>query len=204
MEAPAIVDLSYRLTPLSVRHASLELAWSVLAVLEDWTTPRYSEVAGSPLETKRFVVRVRGPPPGRPSEDGEFLMIVRRYGDRDGWWISPEAKAPATLRQEAAAVGVAALAVRATPICLLVAEVVVGVGLQLFDGPGVVVHRAGVALRRRVVKDAQDERCDHVNRCQDSQVNQDATRLGGRHRRNGRYGFGPRRPAHYVSPSMSC
>lgn len=98
VEAPAIVDLSSRLTPLSVRHASLELAWSVLTVLEDWTTPRYSEVAGSPLETKRFVVRVRGPLPGRPSEDGEFLMIIRRYGDRDGWWISPEAKAPATLR----------------------------------------------------------------------------------------------------------
>lgn len=114
MEAPAIVDPSYRLTPLSIRHASLELPWSVLAVLEDWTAPRYSEVAGSPLETKRFLVRVRGPLPGKPSEDGEFLMILRRYGDRDGWWISPEAKASATLRQEAAAVPVAANAVRAT------------------------------------------------------------------------------------------
>ena len=22
-------------------------------------------------------------------EDGEFVMVVRRYGDRPGWWISP-------------------------------------------------------------------------------------------------------------------
>jgi hypothetical protein len=27
--------------------------------------------------------------PGDPSADGEFIMIVRRYGDRPGWWISP-------------------------------------------------------------------------------------------------------------------
>jgi hypothetical protein len=24
------------------------------------------------------------------SKEGEFVMIVRRYGDRDGWWIAPE------------------------------------------------------------------------------------------------------------------
>jgi hypothetical protein len=47
-------------------------------------------VAGTPLESKRFRVRVRGPLPGMSSKEGEFVMIVRRYGDRDGWWISPE------------------------------------------------------------------------------------------------------------------
>ena len=24
------------------------------------------------------------------SKEGEFVIIVRRYGDRDGWWIAPE------------------------------------------------------------------------------------------------------------------
>jgi hypothetical protein len=89
-EAPAVVDLASQLTPLSIRHGTLDLAWSVLAVLDDWTTPRYSEVAGTPLESKRFRVRVHGPLPGLPSKEGEFVMIVRRYGDRDGWWIAPE------------------------------------------------------------------------------------------------------------------
>jgi hypothetical protein len=89
MEAPAIVDLSASLVPLSIRHAELDLSWSVLAVAEDWTTPAYREDLGSPLELKRFRVRVTGPLPGRPSEAGEFGMIVRRYGDRPGKWISP-------------------------------------------------------------------------------------------------------------------
>jgi hypothetical protein len=74
---------------LSVSHGSLDLSWSVLAVLEDWTTPRYSEVVGTPSESKRFRVRVRGPLPGAPSREGEFVMIVRRCGDRNGWWIAP-------------------------------------------------------------------------------------------------------------------
>jgi len=89
-EAPAVVDLASHLTPLSIRHGRLDFEWSVLAVLEDWTDPRYSEVAGTPLESKRLRVRVRGPLPGMSSEEGEFVMIVRRYGDRDGWWIAPE------------------------------------------------------------------------------------------------------------------
>ena len=89
MEAPAIVDLSASLVPLSIRHAELDLCWSVLAVVEDWTTPAYREDLVSPLELKRFRVRVTGPLPGRPSEAGEFGMIVRRYGDRPGKWISP-------------------------------------------------------------------------------------------------------------------
>ena len=51
--------------------------------------PRYSEVAGTPLESKRFRVRVHGPLPGMSSKEGEFVMIVRRYGDQNGWWIAP-------------------------------------------------------------------------------------------------------------------
>ena len=93
-EAPAVVELGSRLVPVAIRHARLDLSWSVLAVMEDWTTPRYHAVHGTPEETRRFRVRVRGPVPSRPSSDGEFEMVIRRYGDRPGWWISPE---PATL-----------------------------------------------------------------------------------------------------------
>jgi hypothetical protein len=47
-------------------------------VLEDWTTPEYWAVLGTPGETRRFKVRVRGPRPGRPTETGEFVMVVKR------------------------------------------------------------------------------------------------------------------------------
>src|SRR5690348_1480351 len=89
MEVPAVVDLDPHLVPVAIRHTVLGLSWSVLAVLEDWTTPAYYDDIGTPMETKRFRVQVTGPLPGRPSEAGEFGMIVRRYGDRPGWWISP-------------------------------------------------------------------------------------------------------------------
>lgn len=97
MEAPAIVDLSAQLVPLTIRHAELELSWSVIDVLEVWTTPDFEQDAGSVMELKRYRVRVTGPLPGRPSEVGEFGMLVRRYGDRSGWWICPEPGDPAAL-----------------------------------------------------------------------------------------------------------
>jgi|SRR5215468_9433183 len=90
MEVSALVDLGPRLVPVTIRHARLGLAWRVTRVLEDWTTPRYYDAVGTMAETRRFRVRVSGPLPGNPSEEGEFVMTVRRYGDRPGWWISPE------------------------------------------------------------------------------------------------------------------
>src|SRR5262249_19882333 len=90
-------DLGSRLTPVAIRHAQLDLSWKVLQLLEDWTTPRYHDAVGMPAETKRFVVRVRGPLPGNPSCDGEFTMTIRRFGDRPGWWASPEGQ-PTGLR----------------------------------------------------------------------------------------------------------
>lgn len=90
MEAPAVVDLSARLVPLTIRHAELDLSWSVLAVVEDWTTPAYHDDVGTPMDTNRFRGRVPGPLPRCPSEAGEFGMIVRRYGDRPGWRVCPE------------------------------------------------------------------------------------------------------------------
>jgi hypothetical protein len=90
-EAQAIVDLGpWLVVPVTIRHARLDLAWTVLKVIEDWTTPEYWAVKGTAGETRRFRVRVRGPLPSRPSEAGDFVMVVRRYGDRPGWWISPE------------------------------------------------------------------------------------------------------------------
>ena len=63
-------------------------------MLEDWTTLRHYDAVGTPAEMGRFRVRVSGPLPGNPSEKGEFVMTVRRYGDRPGWWISPEEAGP--------------------------------------------------------------------------------------------------------------
>ena len=76
--------------PGAIHHPALALSWTVVAVLENWTTPRYHDAVGTPEQTKRFHVRVAGPLPGRPSETGEFLIVIRRYGDRPGWWICPE------------------------------------------------------------------------------------------------------------------
>jgi hypothetical protein len=90
MEAPAIVDLTAQLVPLTIRHAELELSWSVLEVIEEWTTPDFEQDDGSAMELKRYRVRVTGPLPGRPSVADEFGLIVRRYGDRPGWWIRPD------------------------------------------------------------------------------------------------------------------
>jgi len=90
VEGPAIVELGLHLKPCVVRHEGLGLSWTVLAVLEDWTTPQYHDAVGTPAPTKRFRVRVTGLLPGRPSQDGEFTMIIHRYGDRPGWWASPE------------------------------------------------------------------------------------------------------------------
>jgi hypothetical protein len=89
MDVPAVIDLGPHLTPVFIRHPGLGLTWTVLAVLENWTTLRYHDSVGTPAETKRFRVRVSGPLPGDPSAVGEFVMAVRRYGDRPGWWISP-------------------------------------------------------------------------------------------------------------------
>jgi hypothetical protein len=76
--------------PDVIWHAQLSLRWEVLRVLEDWTTPVYWQVLGTPGDTRRFRVLVSGPLPARPSETGEFEMVVRMTGDRPGWWIAPD------------------------------------------------------------------------------------------------------------------
>jgi hypothetical protein len=54
VEAPAIVDLSAQLAPLTIRHAELGLVWSVLELLEVWTTPDLEEDLRSSMELKRY------------------------------------------------------------------------------------------------------------------------------------------------------
>jgi hypothetical protein len=89
MEVRGEVDLGADARPMLIRHTRLALIWEVTAVLEDWMTRQYRDVAGTPEETRRFRCRVRGPLPGQPSEKGDFVLVVRRYGDRAGWWITP-------------------------------------------------------------------------------------------------------------------
>jgi hypothetical protein len=86
---PGVVDLGPDVLPGVIRHAHLGLSWTVVAVLENWTTRRYHDAVGTHAETRRFSVRVAGPLPGDPSAEGEFVMVVRRHGDRPRWWISP-------------------------------------------------------------------------------------------------------------------
>lgn len=44
---------------------------------------------GTPGDTRRFRVLVSGPLPGKPSQSGEFVMLVKRFGDRPGWLDFP-------------------------------------------------------------------------------------------------------------------
>ena len=44
---------------------------------------------GQPGLLAREVVLVEGPRPGRPGENGRFVMEICRYGHVDGWWLTP-------------------------------------------------------------------------------------------------------------------
>lgn len=61
---------------LAIWHAKLDLSWRVMRIVEDWCTPRFADVTGTLGETRRARVMVRGPLPGRPSEDEDFVMII--------------------------------------------------------------------------------------------------------------------------------
>jgi len=53
-KAPAVVDLGPHLASVTIRHAAIDgLPWKVLAVTENWTTPRYHGTVGTLAETKR-------------------------------------------------------------------------------------------------------------------------------------------------------
>lgn len=88
-ETLVTVDLTRVGTPDFICHADRELRWMVWETVDSWRDP---DPAASPsgTEAERHRVRAYGPFPWRPSENGDLTLIVRRYADRDGWWISPE------------------------------------------------------------------------------------------------------------------
>jgi hypothetical protein len=76
------------LVPGVVIHVRLGLRWQVREVLDAWEHPLGVKApSGAVHETWRL--RVVGPLPGRSSESGEFVMVVKSYADRPYWWIAP-------------------------------------------------------------------------------------------------------------------
>lgn len=67
--------------------------------------------------------------------------LTMRYAENPDGLAMVADELPPGLGQDAAPVGVAAYASRAALVCLLVAEIVVRVGLQLLDLPGVALRR---------------------------------------------------------------
>jgi hypothetical protein len=64
----------------------------VSEVLGEWEHPDYpvwTYRLEEPVVVTWYRLRVHGPLPGNPGENGEFIMEVRAFGDRPGWWITP-------------------------------------------------------------------------------------------------------------------
>lgn len=58
--------------------------------LSHWQHPASApERLRMPGVTERYRLRVWGPLPGRPGENGYFTITARTYGNRPGWWLSP-------------------------------------------------------------------------------------------------------------------
>jgi hypothetical protein len=77
--------------PDLIRRPERRQAWLVNRVLSTWNNPAAAaDICGQPVERTRYRVQVWGPLPGQPDEQDYFVMIVRSWGDRHGWWISPE------------------------------------------------------------------------------------------------------------------
>ena len=76
---------------MRVHHVALGLNWAVREVLGSWTHRGWPEQTyRKPVVERRLRLRVFGPLPGRPEQNGEFVMIATAYGDRHSWWIRPE------------------------------------------------------------------------------------------------------------------
>ncbi len=78
-EAPVTVDLTREGQSDFVRHATLDLTWMIWETLDSWRDPDPVKLAAA-----------YGPLPWRPSENGDLVLIVRRYTGQEGWWITPE------------------------------------------------------------------------------------------------------------------
>lgn len=94
-EAPAVVRLGPRLTPVTIAHARRpELVFMLWETLASWTaSPRARDRARRTGEVvDRHRVRASGPVPGgRPDQYADYVLIVSRYGNMTGqWWMKPE------------------------------------------------------------------------------------------------------------------
>jgi hypothetical protein len=88
----ATVTLVDQWQPVELYHVARGWRWKVREVLDGWTHPGWPGRAyKKPVVEKRYWLRVFGPLPGRPDQLEEFVMIATSYGNRDGWWIRPEA-----------------------------------------------------------------------------------------------------------------
>ena len=90
MEATArLVD---QWQPVELYPVARGLRWKVREVLDGWTHRGWpGRTYKKPVVEKRYRLRVFGPVAGRPDQLGEFVMIATSYGNRDRWWIRPEA-----------------------------------------------------------------------------------------------------------------
>jgi hypothetical protein len=66
----------------------------VTGILDRWAHPgRAEDTIGKAILIKWWLLRVRGPLPGRSAERGEFTMQISFHGNPPGWWITVEALA---------------------------------------------------------------------------------------------------------------
>jgi hypothetical protein len=90
VEANARLEDDWQLVELY--HVARGLRWMVREVLDGWTHPGWpGRTYKKPVVEKRCRLRVFGPLPDRPDQLGAFVMIASSYGNRDRWWIKPEA-----------------------------------------------------------------------------------------------------------------
>jgi hypothetical protein len=73
-----------------IRHATRDLEWEVLELVESWEHRDGSRaVEGKPVLKSWEVLLVQGPLPGRPGECGRFMLEVACYGDLPDAWLTP-------------------------------------------------------------------------------------------------------------------
>jgi hypothetical protein len=95
---PACVELRRRafgqvhgMLPLRIRHAGRLLEWEVVRVLQEWGRPELA--AGEhdlddPAVIAWYRLQVYGPLPGQPGERDYFVMEIRAYGNKPGWFVT--------------------------------------------------------------------------------------------------------------------
>jgi len=77
--------------PRQVEHLQFGINWDVTAIVDRWAHPgRAEDTLGKAILVKWWLLRVRGPLPGRPAGSAEFTMQVSFHGAPLGWWITAQ------------------------------------------------------------------------------------------------------------------